>query len=536
MSMKRVHNGVALATFACLLGCFTTSSQAQESIRRSLLGQGSSGTAISPSGRAVVAKTTGSGVRRVQATTEDLQQVPANPSPSLPPVAPAASATDVAPAPPSPIDTNTDLSLPASERELGAGSPTGVASAGEATSDAEKKNESTTLLMKALGAPGDAPVKIYGWLQNSYTGNTNGRPKSGENFGVNPNHRANSWQGNQYYLIVENPLEQNDEINFGFRVDSLYGNDWQFNKAYGFADNAFKTNGFSGFDLAQAYGEVHLPWLTKGGIDIKGGRMYTLAGYEQVPATARPLLSVPYMFNYGQPFTHFAAMTTLHLTDKINIYNGAINGWDRWINSNYKWGYMGGFSVTSKDDKTSFAFTTVWGPNQFPNYLPTRTQIYPTGTPIPPKQFAGQVNTGYGADQRVLFTSVLTRKWTDKFTQVMETDQANEQAVPFANTISPKNKQLQSAGWYSFGNWFLYQFTPKLTGVWRSEIFRDNNGVRTGIATNYSEFTLGAIYKPKDWIWIRPEARYDFARSGHPYSDGTRNSMFTLAFDVIFLF
>ena len=60
--------------------------------------------------------------------------------------------------------------------------------------------------------------------------------------------------------------------------------------------------------------------------------------------------------------------------------------------------------------------------------------------------------------------------------------------------------------------------------------------IRTGIATNYSEFTVGAIYKPKDWIWIRPEARYDFARSGKPYNDGTRNSQFTLAFDVIFLF
>ncbi|MBV8555727.1 MAG: hypothetical protein JO116_09185, partial [Planctomycetaceae bacterium] len=83
----------------------------------------------------------------------------------------------------------------------------------------------TTLLMKFLGME-ESPVKIYGWLQNSYTGNANGTPRNRFNFGVNPNDLANSWMGNQYYLIVENPLEQNDRINFGFRVDNLFGNDW----------------------------------------------------------------------------------------------------------------------------------------------------------------------------------------------------------------------------------------------------------------------------------------------------------------------
>ena len=90
--------------------------------------------------------------------------------------------------------------------------------------------------------------------------------------------------------------------------------------------------------MAQFYGEVHLPVLTKGGLDVKGGRWYTLAGYEVVPATGRPLLSVPYMFNYGQPFTHMGVVTTLHVTDKLNLYNGTINGWDRCIDQRY---YLG---------------------------------------------------------------------------------------------------------------------------------------------------------------------------------------------------
>jgi hypothetical protein len=76
----------------------------------------------------------------------------------------------------------------------------------------------------------------------------------------------------------------------------------------------------------------------------------------------------------------------------------------------------------------------------------------------------------------------------------------------------------------------------RLTGVWRFEAFRDNNGAATGVADDYFETTLGLIVKPRDWLSVRPVARYDWARGGHPFSDGTRNSQLTLAFDVIVLF
>ena len=48
--------------------------------------------------------------------------------------------------------------------------------------------------------------------------------------------------------------------------------------------------------------------------------------------------------------------------------------------------------------------------------------------------------------------------------------------------------------------------------------------------------TLGLIYKPKPWLWIRPEARYDWAQFTKPFSDGTRGSQLTLAIDVIVQF
>jgi hypothetical protein len=451
------------------------------------------------------------------------------PAPSLPNPTPSdspdtAPSTLSEPASPNPAEAT----LPRAESAGGGGEPTEAELAAEEAEEPER--DETKLLMNALGIE-DSPVKIYGWIQNSFTGNTLGTPKNSINFGVNPNFLANRWMGNQYYLIVENPLEQNDRINFGFRVDNLFGNDWQFNHMRGLFETSFQPNHFAGYDPAQIYGEVHLPFLTRGGIDVKGGRFYTILGYEVVPATGRPLLSVPYMFNYGQPFTHFGMISTLHLTDRINVLNGTVNGWDRWINENYKWNYIGGVTWTSKSGKANLAISYIFGPNQYPRFLNANNPIVLPGNTPPPFE-AGRRNLGYGSNSRLLFTTVFTYKWTDKLTQVMETDQGFENNIPGTGA---DGTNLNNS-WYSFGNWFLYTFGEKLTGVWRAEVFRDNGGQRTGFSDNFYEQTLGLIYKPRPYIWIRPEARYDWSQFTHPYFDGTKKSQFTIAVDAILLF
>ncbi len=387
----------------------------------------------------------------------------------------------------------------------------------------------TPLINRVLGIDPDR-VRIFGWVQNSFTGNPS-RPADGLNFGVNPNVLANQWMGNQYYLVVEDRAEQNDRVNLGWRVDSLFGNDWRFNHMHGLFDTSFRGHSFAGYDPAQIYGEVHLPILTRKGLDIRGGRWYTILGYEAVPAIARPLLSVPYMFNYGQPFTHFGVLSTLYVGDHVQVFNGTVNGWDRWIDARYKWGYIGGIALDSKDGKTNLSVAMVTGPDQFPRFLPAGTQVVPTGA-TPPPFLAGHRNPGYGGNDRTLFTTVLFHRWTGDLAQVVETDEAFENNVPGLG----RGGTAQNAEWYGLGNWFLYHLTDRLTGVWRSEVFRDNNGVRTGFADTFYEMTVGAIYRPVPRLWIRPEARYDWAQFTHPYNGGHSGSQFTIGLDVILLF
>jgi len=437
--------------------------------------------------------------------------------------------------PVSPGPSNIELSLPAAERSFGGGAPTETEVAAEAAAEEEAE---PGLLTKFLGLE-DSPVQLYGWIQNSITGNP-GNPKTRYNNGVSPNYLANQWMGNQYYLVAENALEQGDELNFGFRVDSLFGYDANWNHMVGVLNNAFPFPYFAGWDPAQFYGEAHLPILTEGGVDVKFGRWYTLHGYEVVPATGRPLLSVPYMFNYGQPFTHVGLMTTWHVNDQLNIYNGTTPGWDRFFNSKYKWGYMGGFAWTSKDEK--FNITSIYSitHGQFPNYFNANTPTYPWGQAWAGYR-PGQNNIFYEGSWRNFFTTVMSYKWSDKLTQIVETDQGFENSVAGIGPIGqmgdvPDNYPAKNVTWFSFGNWFLYNFNDKLTGVWRSEVFWDPSGGRTGLQNNYYEQTLGLIYKPTSWLWIRPEARYDWSQFKPFYIDGTQNKQFTFGLDVILLF
>jgi hypothetical protein len=385
-------------------------------------------------------------------------------------------------------------------------------------------------LDRALGLE-DAPFRLYGWIENTFTGNANGLPRNLSNFSVFPNRLADQWQGNQYYLVVENPLEPDDMVNLGFRVDTLFGNDWQFTKSYGMFDRAFTNNQFAGLDLPQIYGEIHLPILSPGGLDIKGGRFYSPAGYSSVPVISRPFLSVPYSVNFT-PFTFLGAIGTFHLTDRINLIGGTINGFDRWVDSSYKWGFLGFATWKSRDEKTNVILIGATVPDQLPRFAPADTPIVPTATTPPSPALAGRINPFYGSSYREFFSLVVTHQWTDKFTQTVETDHIwDPKILGFSLNGAPS-----SIAYHGLVNWLLYSFTDKLSGGWRNEVFWDPYGAATGSRSTYYDTSLMLTVKLKPWLWIRGEARYDWSQFTHPFSDGTRSSQLTLAIATIVLF
>jgi Putative beta-barrel porin-2, OmpL-like. bbp2 len=426
---------------------------------------------------------------------------------------------------------STDLTVPRAERGDTGTQPTVAEQVEKQPARGAAPEAPTPLILNRVLGLEDAPFRVFGWIENSFTGNANGLPRNLSNFSVFPNRLADQWQGNQYYFVVENPLEPNDMVNLGFRVDTLFGNDWQFTKSYGFFDGAFTPNQFAGLDLPQLYGEIHLPILTPGGLDIKGGRFYSPAGFSAVPAISRPFVSVPYSMNYT-PFTFLGAMGTLHLTDRINLIGGTINGFDRWIDSSYKWGFMGFATWKSRNDKTNLVLIGAAAPDQLPRFAPANSEFVPTATTPPTPALAGRINPFYGSSYRQFLSLVLTHQWTEKLTQAVETDHIwDPKIIGFSLNGAPS-----SIAYHGLVNWFLYSFTDKLSGGWRGEVFWDPYGAATGSRSTYYETSVMLTEKLKPWLWIRGEARYDWSQFSHPFSDGTRSSQLTLSVATYVLF
>ena len=394
--------------------------------------------------------------------------------------------------------------------------------------------EGPKTLAKLLGLE-DSPVTVFGWIQNSYTGTPGFDPRNGSTVTVFPNRLANAWQGNQYYFVVEAPTGTGEGPELGFRVDTLFGNDWMFTKSFGLFDGAFTPNSFAGVDFPQIYGELRLPLGGSRALRLKGGRFYSPAGFESAMAVKRPLLSVPYVLEYT-PFTFFGALSSLELNDRLTIVNALVNGADRWINSNYHYSYLGGLSWHSADHRTTFSSMTLVGPNQLPFFPSTNPQQAPTlpmGSYTSPK-LAGRRNPYYGRSTAVFHSTTGTRKWgaEGRWTQVLEAAFVTEgNALGYGPGGSPGR-----IAYYGGAHWLLFEATPKLTAVSRIEAFRDNNGFVLPAADNYYEITHGLILKPRPDLWIRPEIRYDWAQTTKPYDDGTRSGQITLAVDVVIQF
>ena len=176
-------------------------------------------------------------------------------------------------------------------------------------------------------------------------------------------------------------------------------------------------------------------------------------------------------------------------------------------------------SWTSRDQKLNLVIGGAEAYDQLPRFPPANATDLPVGVPGP-GFLPGRPNPFYNKSRRGYLVGVMNYKWTSKLTQAVETDHVLDPEILGygKQSLCPPRRGLPRPR--STGS--SIRSRPKLTGVWRSEIFWDPYGLATGNADNYHEITLGLIYKPKDYIWVRPEVRYDWAQFTHPFNDGTR--------------
>ena len=351
----------------------------------------------------------------------------------------------------------------------------------------------------------DHGFKLSGWSQWGYINGPDGSFN-----GNGPFVNQQEWGGlhaYQQYAFLEKIADGSKGIDWGMRVDGMYGMDGNDAQAFGNVNlgrwdyaNGFNHGAYE-WALPQAYGEIAIDQLS-----VKLGHFYTLVGYEVVPAPGNFFFTHQLNFWNSEPFTHTGALATYKASDKMTVSGGWVAGWDTGF-TQYNGGsaFLGGLTY-KLTDTTDFVYTTTAG------------------------------NLGWRGNGAVN-SFVLSQKWTEKFTtvhqfDVLGTDLTQADGTP-ATFRDPNSFTVRDS--VGLINYAFYDLTDKVKVGSRYEWYKADS-------TSYNTLTGGVNIKPTKWMLIRPEVRgmwspgnQDVYTGAHGYSGKLFNQTL-FAIDTVFLF
>ncbi len=401
------------------------------------------------------------------------------------------------------------------------------------------RNEQTAYpLMKALfdGPNGqwwkDLRIFISGWAEIGANGSTSTNQAGQSNiYGNAPylyDQQPNSVNLHQLDLhaICLPDTYQKDHIDWGFRVDALYGQDYRFTTMKGlFSEQLLVNNQRYGYDMPMIYGDIYIPWVAEG-MNIRIGRFISLPDIEAQLAPDNYMFSHSLLYGYD-PYTQVGVVATVKLNNQWTIQLGLTAGND----------------------------TAPWDPDALVSPLACIQWISASNT----DSIYGCANSINGAAYRYNNVNQLVATWTHKFTPTLNmateawymwekdvpacsgmTNTPGGISLPFgcAPNLTP-NSTGANTGFtqeWAIVNYINWQVTAKDSFSLRNEFMNDVNGQRTGTATRYYGIGLGMTHFFKQNVFLRPEMVYYQAMDNPAFQQGTKFTQLVAAVDLIIRF
>jgi Putative beta-barrel porin-2, OmpL-like. bbp2 len=304
----------------------------------------------------------------------------------------------------------------------------------------------------------DTGWDVGGWLQAGYTDASDGVL----------NTRPDSVNVHQAWLFIEKIADGSEGLDWGARVDVMYGLDGENTQAYGNDpgewdfDNGFDHGSFHSA-IPQAYGVLAYDKLS-----VKFGHFYTPAGYEVVPAAGNFFYSHAFTWNFTEPFTHTGAIASYEVSDQLTSHVGWVAGWDTGYDQfNDSSAFIGGATLKATDDVTLA-------------YIVTMGNL-------------GKIGDG------VSYHGVATVALTDKLNYALAGDTVRTNTGVFGGSTFTS---------ISIVNYLTYSLTDKVGVGGRAEWFKVDG-------VSYNEVTAGVNIKPTGNLTIRPEVRHQWSPGAH---------------------
>lgn len=339
-------------------------------------------------------------------------------------------------------------------------------------------------------------VTIGGWAAAGINYNT-ANPSDRSNGPVSMTDRSGEFNLYQLDLFIEKAVTKASTWDVGGRFDYMFGTDTRYTQATGNWDMGLMSkNSYYNMALPQAYAEVFAP--IGNGLSGKFGHFYSIIGYESVPSPLNFFSSHTYSFK-SSPFTTTGALFSYALNEQWGLNFGAVTGPDNFNRDLGAWSQMSGLTWTNAKTGTTASFSVLSG------------DVY-----------------AHQSSQLVYYSAILQQN-LGKWHLVLQHDRGTQQ-----NAIA----QGQNAEWYSIVQYLTYQATDTWGLGVRGEWFRDQNGFRYSAGeASYYDVTAGLNWKPKSWLMIRPEVRYDWSQAQiAPFDGGQQTNQFLLGIDGVIQF
>jgi hypothetical protein len=364
----------------------------------------------------------------------------------------------------------------------------------------------------------DLRLHFYGFLEGSYTQNFN-NPSNRINqlriFDVN----SNQFRPNlaQFVLEREAKADGSGWERLGFRVKFNAGRD---------SDFIGGTNISTWADFQEFYVQYLAP--VGRGLNIQGGQINSLVGYEVLESPRNANYSRSWLFGLGQPFTTRGVRASYEFTKQVSLSVGAI----AYINS--------ARADTDFDPLVEYALSV--SPSE-----KVRLTLY---------GLAGPRDGASGTPGGTVFLTggFLSLQLSDHTSAVFESYYANQSN---SSTISAG----RNARWDGVAAYLIHDLTEQWGVRLRAEIFEDAGGFvacqgttayqpranvcfgatsgtsAPAVAQTLWEFTGTLRYKPFASLMTRLEYRYDKSNQ-NVFQLGNRAASYqpTLSLDVIYLF
>lgn len=472
--------------------------------------------------------------------------------------------------------------------------------AAEAKAKADAEAAAAKAKADAAAAPAGPPDKaswfnVGGNLVQGYTFNPS-NPADGYNGTLTWTDRANEYQLNQAWTYFEIPTDTSKkDWDFGLRVDTMFGSSYRWATSAGFEDKIFKTNtgnGGTGGTSSVASNQYGLA-IPQAYVDaaykafkLRLGHIISPVGYFTVDTTQNVFNTIPYTYQYGEPFTHFGAFLYWTASDKLSLMGGATKGGDNLDGSGTGAkvpGFLGTLTYTF-DNKATFDWV-VHVSKEY-NYKNQGNSTVVSGADLNDAAKASGGNFPYAGGYnnvdglyswRYFQTLVYKHPLTSTLQLVVQSDFGIQKVADIKaslDTVNPQKDKEVTALWYGANVYLIHQTLQTLQLAVNFEWFRDAAGVRVGSVLptlsstktqvaglagtplranyigNFFQVTFGPKWQPQKNFFVRVNGRYDYfdgtalnATTGTasgaaalPFNDGNKKDQFVVGLDAALLF